>query len=139
MTPAPPPPDAKARTVIVPENAGSHCANPFASTEMLVLPTQPLLSPTHQKPFMILDGLGGLEYLPVAANCTCPPGFGATAVAGVTVIDCSMRVLLMPLLQPSVIRMASRKEETARAVNFVIMHPRQSRTLTEMLSCPCRL
>lgn len=80
---------------------------------------QPLLSLTHQLAFITLDGLGGAVYWPVALNWICPPEVGATAVEGVTAIDCSRRVPLMP--PPQLRKGIARKQHNAASERDVYL------------------
>jgi hypothetical protein len=90
---------ASATRVTVPANPGTHCASPFAST---VIPTMagvptPQVACGHQVTDRGVTGVGGLLKLPVAVNCTCRfAKFWASAVAGLTVMELSSRLLPHP-------------------------------------------
>lgn len=83
--------DALASTVTTPDAPGLHCANPL---RLIVS----ILGLDNDHPdWLIGDGEGGWLKVPIAVNCTWPLGkLCASAVAGVTEIDCSRRGLPLP-------------------------------------------
>jgi len=80
----------------------------------------PLLEPTHQVVFLSWTCLDDPLNVPVAVNCTCPPGkFCASAVAGLIVTEVS---LLLP--HPRAPKTAKRvKDTTAHLSLLIVEHP----------------
>ncbi len=77
----------------------------------------PLLEPTHQVMFFSGTCLDEPLNVPVAVNCTCPPGC-ATAAAGLTVTEVS---LLLP--HPRVPKTARTVGSTQNVNRRIMEHP----------------
>lgn len=79
--------DAIAFTSTVPEAPGTHCAKPVWET-VATSGFETIQLPVYGSTNGTTAGDGGWLKVPVAVNCTLPPGdFAASATAGVTVMD----------------------------------------------------